>query len=117
MLVCKYRKRLLIKLGDSIKVIVEDVLNSNSCILDIMEVDKDHLHILFDTKPNINLSRLVNKIKSVSTYRIWRYNRDITQYLSSQFWIEKTFWSDGYFICSVGDASSETIRKYIESQG
>ena len=26
-------------------------------------------------------------------------------------------WSDGYFVYSTGDASTETIKKYIESQG
>lgn len=28
-----------------------------------------------------------------------------------------TFWSDGYFVCSIGEANPETIRKYIENQG
>ncbi|ELH7179123.1 transposase, partial [Campylobacter coli] len=28
-----------------------------------------------------------------------------------------TFWSDGYFACSVGEATPETIKKYIENQG
>jgi len=28
-----------------------------------------------------------------------------------------TFWSDGYFVCSTGDANMETIKKYIEEQG
>ncbi|EJI3144877.1 transposase, partial [Campylobacter coli] len=27
------------------------------------------------------------------------------------------FWSDGYFACSVGEATPETIKKYIENQG
>ena len=27
------------------------------------------------------------------------------------------FWSDGYFACSIGEVSSATIQKYIESQG
>jgi len=26
-------------------------------------------------------------------------------------------WSDGYFVCSIGEASPETIRQYILSQG
>ncbi|WP_351089687.1 transposase, partial [Shewanella sp. S1-49-MNA-CIBAN-0167] len=25
-------------------------------------------------------------------------------------------WSDGYFACSVGNASADTIRKYIQEQ-
>ncbi|WP_440252632.1 transposase, partial [Catenibacterium faecis] len=27
------------------------------------------------------------------------------------------FWSDGYFACSIGEVSSATMQKYIESQG
>ena len=27
------------------------------------------------------------------------------------------FWSSGYFVCSTGDASTETIAKYIAEQG
>ena len=30
---------------------------------------------------------------------------------------QKIFWSDGYFACSIGEVSSATIQKYIESQG
>ena len=33
------------------------------------------------------------------------------------FWKEKTFWSDGYFSCSIGNVSKETIEKYIQNQG
>jgi len=37
--------------------------------------------------------------------------------LKKQFWKENTFWSDGYFVCSTGNANMETIKKYIEEQG
>ncbi|WP_103899153.1 transposase [Petrotoga halophila] len=30
---------------------------------------------------------------------------------------KKTFWSDGYFACSIGNVSKETIEKYIQTQG
>ena len=33
------------------------------------------------------------------------------------FYHEKTFWSDGYFCCSIGNACEETIKKYIQNQG
>ena len=38
-------------------------------------------------------------------------------YLRKQFWKEHTFWTDGYFACSVGNVSEEILRKYIEEQG
>ena len=30
---------------------------------------------------------------------------------------EYSFWSDGYFVCSIGEANPDTIRKHIENQG
>ena len=36
---------------------------------------------------------------------------------SEGYWKHKIFWSDGYFACSIGEVSSATIQKYIESQG
>lgn len=38
-------------------------------------------------------------------------------FLSECYWRHKIFWSDGYFACSIGEVSSATIQKYIESQG
>jgi putative transposase len=31
--------------------------------------------------------------------------------------IGQTFWSDGYFVCSIGNVSKEVIEKYIQEQG
>ncbi|WP_034670141.1 transposase, partial [Ectobacillus panaciterrae] len=30
---------------------------------------------------------------------------------------ERTFWSDGYFACSIGNVSKETIQTYMQEQG
>ena len=61
----------------------------------------------------------LNSLRSLSgnyytTFHIWK---KYPNYLSKCFWKEKTFWTDGYFICSVGNVSEETLRKYIENQG
>jgi len=34
-----------------------------------------------------------------------------------QFWKEHTFWTDGYFACSVGNVSEEMLKRYIGNQG
>jgi putative transposase len=77
-----------------------------------MEIDKDHIHFLIDYDPKISVLHIVRRFKQMSTYRIWKKCN-----LSREFWKERTFWSDGYFVCSVGDASEQTIRSYIENQG
>ena len=46
---------------------------------------------------------------------LWDEYRDIWH--SKKYWKKHIFWSDGYFACSIGEASSATIQRYIESQG
>ncbi|WP_460764995.1 transposase [Niabella terrae] len=50
----------------------------------------------------------------VNHYYLWQKHKTI---LSKNFWEEHAFWSDGYFVCSIGEASPETVRQYILSQG
>jgi putative transposase len=66
--------------------------------------------------PTQSILEIVRWLKQISTYRLWRQNNN-NQYLSKHFWKEKTFWSDGYFACSIGNVSKETIEQYIKSQG
>ena len=69
---------------------------------------------MIETEPTMSVSKIVNLIKSHTTYHIWeRY----PNYLRKHFWKERTFWTDGYFACSVGKVSEEMLRKYIENQG
>jgi putative transposase len=81
-----------------------------------MEVDKDHIHLLIDSKPTMSLLEIVRLLKQISTYRLWRMG-SVKRYLGKCFWKEHTFWSDGYFACSIGNASPDTIQRYILNQG
>ena len=83
-------------------------------IIHEMETDKDHIHYMIETAPNINLSNLVRTMKSYTTYHIWKFHKKC---LSKHFWLEHTFWTDGYFFCSFGNVSEIQLRKYIENQG
>ena len=75
-----------------------------------METDKGHIHYMIETEPTMSISKIVNLMKSYTTYHIWkRY----PQYLRKQFWKEHTFWTDGYFACSVGNVSEEMLKRYI----
>ena len=114
--VSKYRKQLSIKYGNEIKQILSDIAEEKDFEIIEMEVDKDHVHLLVSYNPTQSILDIVRLLKQMSTYRIWRQNNNHL-YLSKQFWKEKTFWSDGYFACSIGNVSKETIEKYIQSQG
>ena len=81
-----------------------------------MEVDKNHVHLLVQYPPTKSILEIVRLFKQVSTYRIWRQNNNYN-YLKRHFWKERTFWTDGYFACSIGQVSKEVIEKYIQNQG
>jgi putative transposase len=114
--VCKYRKQLLVKLGEQIKIIFAVIARTQNINIVEMEVDKDHIHLLVQYNPTQSILSIVRSFKQLSTYRIWRQN-DNQFYLRKHFWKEKTFWSDGYFSCSIGNVSREVIEQYIKSQG
>jgi putative transposase len=112
--VVKYRKRLLIRLGKEIKNILQQISNNYDFEIIIMEVDKDHIHLLIETEPKISPLMIVRVLKQQSTIKLWN---KYPKYLSKYFWKEKTFWTDGYFVSTIGKVFTETIIKYIENQG
>lgn len=114
-LVCKYRKKLLTHLIEkNMKRIVNDIAEASNFTIEVMETDKDHLHLLISSEPKFSPLSIVHRLKSISTYRIWKKHE---LFLKKHFWKERTFWTDGYFVASCGNVCAETIRKYIEEQG
>jgi putative transposase len=83
-------------------------------VIETMEMDKDYMHLLIRTEPKVSLLQIVRRLKQSSTIRLWK---QFGKKLKKDFWKERTFWSDGYFVSTVGDVSSETLRRYIEEQG
>jgi putative transposase len=112
--VCKYRKKLLIKYGEEIKQIMKDIsYRYDFGILEI-EVDKDHIHMMIESEPKLSPLMIVRVLKQQSTQIIYGRHRNE---LKKQFWKENTFWTDGYFACSIRNVSREAIEKYIQEQG
>ncbi len=113
--VVKYRKQLLTgAIEQDIKALFLSISERCKFTIDVMESDRDHIHILIDTPPALSAFDIVNRLKSMSTCHLYQKHR---LFLKKHFWKENTFWPDGYFGCSTGNASLETIRNYIATQG
>ena len=102
--VCKYRKKLLVRYDKEIKKLFYDIAEEKDLNIIEMEVDKDHIHTLVQYPPTKSILEIVRCFKQMSTYRIWRQNNNQI-YLKKYFWKENTFWSDGYFACSIGNVN------------
>ena len=113
-LITKYRKQLLIgSIADDVKQKIFDIANTRGYEIIAIETDKDHIHFLLSYDATDRVCDIVKIVKQETTYYLWQKYNSV---LSKQYWKEKTFWSDGYFACSIGEVSSATIQKYIESQ-
>ena len=113
--VCKYRKKLLVgHLDNDMKSIMLSITSKSDFEIEVFESDIDHIHFLIRYIPRLSVTSIVRKLKQESTIAIWKKHKYI---LSKNFWKEHTFWSDGYFVCSIGEASPDTVRQYILSQG
>ena len=114
-LVTKYRKQLLQgSIADDVKQKILDIANTRGYEIIAMETDKDHIHFLLSYDATDRVCAIVKIVKQETTYYLWQKYNSV---LSKQYWKKKIFWSDGYFACSIGEVSSATIQKYIESQG
>ena len=75
--------------------------------------DKDHVHFLVQSTPEYAPSKLVKIIKSITARQIFAECPQVKK----QLWGGQ-FWSDGYFIASVGKNQNEkVIREYVKEQG
>ena len=75
-LVCKYRKKLLIQgIEDNIKSIIRDIETNSDFDIIEMETDIDHIHLMIQYIPRISISSIVSRIKSISTKRIWKLHQ------------------------------------------
>ena len=108
------KKQLLVgRLGQFTKDKLVDISSRSDFDVEVVEIDLDHIHMLIRIGTKYSVGQYVRRIKQETTAKIWKS----FPYIKRQFWVEKTFWSDGYFVCSVGNASADTIRKYIQEQG
>ena len=73
-----------------------------------------YIHMMICSEPKLSPLQIVRRLFQMSTTAIWNRHEN---YLRHIFYRENTFWTDGYFVSSVGNVSQETIKKYIENQG
>lgn len=114
--VVKYQKKLLdADMSFFIKRQFIQTAEHSDFSIELMETDKDHIHLLINYEPKISVLSIVRRLKQESTIAVWKL---YGSRLRRSFWKERTFWSDGYFAASIGEGTSyETIQEYIKSQG
>ena len=106
----KYRRKVLQYGVDvRLKEILQEVATEKKATILEMEIRPDHVHLLVSVDPQFGIDKLIKFMKGRSS-----------RYLRLEFpWLKKrwpTLWTNSYFVATVGGATLEIIKKYIEEQ-
>jgi putative transposase len=74
-----------------------------------LETMPDHVHLRVVCDPQFGIHRLVKQIKGRSS----RLLREEFPHLQSRL---PTLWTNSYFVATVGGATSEVVKRYVENQ-
>ena len=112
-LVTKYRHKWINdEIFDYMKNHINRIVSDWGGTVDEINHDFDHIHMLLSLPPQQAPSRAVCSIKTV-TSRMLR--KEFGDYLSKFYW-KDSFWSDSYLVLTVGGATIDIVKSYIEDQ-
>ena len=112
-LIVKYRRKVLYREQiiylDSL---FGNILKEMGCVLIEFNGELDHVHIALSYPPQHSISYIVNRLKGRSSWELKRVFPDLAFNLK----MKSNLWSRSYFAGSVGGATLEILKKYIENQ-
>ena len=112
-LVTKYRKPALTgKVKDHVYDTIRTIFGERGYNILELNGEADHIHILFETGPDMAPMELANVVKT-KTARFVR--RDLPDEVNKIYW-KQVFWTDSYFVTTVGTNSLAVVQDYIKNQ-
>ena len=110
--ITKYRKTVL---ADNhrqyFKEVVAELCKDFGAELKECNGEGDHVHMLNQDPPTVQLSKMVNNLKSVTSRRMRANFIDLRAAYN-----KPVLWSRSYFAGSCGGAPLEIIKQYIQNQ-
>ena len=110
--ITKYRKKVL---ADNhrqyFKEVVAEICKDFGAELKECNGEGDHVHMLIQYPPTVQLSKMVNNLKSVTSRRMRANFIDLRAAYN-----KPVLWSRSYFAGSCGGAPLAIIKQYIQNQ-
>lgn len=94
------------------KEVMQETCLQMDCELHEFNGEHDHVHMLVSIHPKLAVSNLVGKLKGKSSFVI---RREFWDRVKTMLW-GKHFWSPSYCCVSVGGATLDVVKRYIENQ-
>jgi putative transposase len=112
--VVKYRQKVFIRddIISDLKIIIEKISADYDVEIIEQECGVDHVHILFRSKPTLDITKYINILKGNSSRRIREKYKD---FLKNKLWGD-SFWSPSYFLATTGNVTIDILQQYVENQ-
>ena len=111
--VTKYRRGVLsARAMEVVRSTCETVCADFGAILKEFNGEDDHVHLLIEYPPTVQLSKLVNSLKGVSSRMLRKENFPEVR---EKLWGDH-LWSPSYFVASCGGEPLSILKEYIENQ-
>ena len=115
-LVCpaKYRRAVINEKVDMvIKEICMEIAKRYQVHFLEIGTDGDHVHFLIQSVPMYSPTKIATMVKSITARQVFQQLPEVKK----QLWGGE-FWTDGYFMNTVGRQNSEAaVKEYIKNQG
>ena len=110
--ITKYRKKVLGEVHHKqFSEYAAEVCRSFDAELKECNGEADHMHMLIQYPPTVQISKLVNNLKSVTSRRM---RGDFIDLRAA--YLTPVLWARSYFAGSCGGAPLEVIKQYIQNQ-
>jgi putative transposase len=111
--VTKYRKKVIDKsIHERLRTIFSETCSKWETTLLEFNGEADHIHLLVRYHPQIELSKFIANLKTVSSRLI---RKEFGDYLN-RVYRKPVFWTGSYFVASCGGVTVEQLKKYVEQQ-
>jgi putative transposase len=105
----KRRRKVLVgSISERLQQMICEVCNENRWRMIAMEIIPDHLHLLINTKPTDDPATMIKRIKGRASHHL---RKEFPELLKLP-----TLWTPSYFVSTVGNICTETVKRYIEAQ-
>lgn len=109
----KYRKKVINKaIHERLATIFDEACSKWEVTLVEFNGEDDHVHLLIRYHPQIELSKFIANLKTVSSRLV---RKDFGEYLDGVY-RKPVFWTGSYFVASCGGVTVEQLKKYVEQQ-
>ena len=111
-LTTKYRRKVFTKeIIERLQELLWELCRKWNCKMIEANGEADHIHLLFQYYPQLNLPKFVGNVKSVTSRKL---RAEFP--LVSDAYEKAVLWNESYFIVSCGGVTISQLKTYVENQ-